>query len=264
MEEPMNYNKLPAPVLAKLLALEQHAKKLADRVAKTQDGIAGARTRLTGGFSKQADYDDLRASLHQMVGDLPALKKRCDGAQSTLSSCKVWLDQLPEGTVLEPVEVKADGHRLKEVRAGLEAAEAELAALRAVPTPSADIEQRVRDYVQSMARPDISGVGSGERLKVIWPGSGWDSSGPREHRADILPMMALLHGDAMVAALMAEITRVANDPMSPAQRAARIRELTDEIDRLQRQALALGAHAADAPPWVLLGVKLAVRRERAA
>jgi hypothetical protein len=74
MEEPMNYSKLPAPILAKLLALEQHAKKLAERVAKTQDGIASARARLTGGFEKQSEYDDLRASLKQMVADNPVLE----------------------------------------------------------------------------------------------------------------------------------------------------------------------------------------------
>jgi hypothetical protein len=32
-----------------------------------------------------------------------------------------------------------------------------------------------------MARPEITGVGGGERLKVVWPGAGWGSSGPREH-----------------------------------------------------------------------------------
>ncbi len=38
-----------------------------------------------------------------------------------------------------------------------------------------------------------------------------------------------------------------------------------EIDALQRQALALGAEpSADVPPWVLLGVKITARRERAA
>jgi hypothetical protein len=101
----MNYNKLPAPVLAKLLALEQHAKDLSQRVAKTQDGIASARTRLTGGFARQSEYDDVTASLKQLVADKPVLEKKLHSAQSTLSSCKVWLDQLPKGAVLEPVEV---------------------------------------------------------------------------------------------------------------------------------------------------------------
>ena len=45
----------------------------------------------------------------------------------------------------------------------------------------------------------------------------------------------------------------------------RIGELEAEFEALQRQALALGAEpSADAPPWVLLGVKIAARRERAA
>jgi hypothetical protein len=44
----------------------------------------------------------------------------------------------------------------------------------------------------------------------------------------------------------------------------RIAELEAEIDALQRQALALGEEpTADAPPRVLLGVKIAARRERA-
>jgi hypothetical protein len=107
---------------------------------------------------------------------------------------------------------------------------------------------------------DVANVGGrGERLKVIWPGAGWDSSGPREHRADVLPMMALLHGDAMVDALMREVERMANNPLPPAARKRRIGELEAEIEELQRQALVLGAEpSADFAPWVLLGVKPAV------
>jgi hypothetical protein len=147
------------------------------------------------------------------------------------------------------------------VRAQLKDAEAELAALRAVPTPSADIEKRIHAYVEAMGRPTISGIGNGERLRVNWPGSGWDSNGPREHRADILPMMALLHGDAMVDALMREVERVANDPMPPAARQKRIAQLETDMDALQRQALVTGAEPyPDFPPWVLLGVKIAVHR----
>jgi hypothetical protein len=45
----------------------------------------------------------------------------------------------------------------------------------------------------------------------------------------------------------------------------RIAELDAEIDALQRQALALGAEpTAGVPPWVLLGVEIAARREHAA
>ena len=271
----MNYNKLPAPVLAKLLALEQHAKKLADRVVKTEDGIASARARLTGGFEKQSEYDDLRASLNQLLADKPVLEKRLHAAQSTLSSCKVWLDRLPVGAVLEPVEVKTDGRDLEEVRARIKTAEAELAALRAVPVPSADIEERVRAYVQSMARPDISGVGSGERLKVIWPGAGWDSSGPREYRADVLPLIAMLYGDAMVAALMREVERMADGPLPRAERNRRITALEAELAELAYVEEALIAaviasgedvhRSPDAPPAAVLGVRIVeAKKSRAA
>jgi hypothetical protein len=42
-------------------------------------------------------------------------------------------------------------------------------------------------------------------------------------------------------------------------------ELEAKIEALRRQAVALGAEpTADFAPWVLLGVKIAVRRERAA
>ena len=45
----------------------------------------------------------------------------------------------------------------------------------------------------------------------------------------------------------------------------RIAELEAEIDAFQREAVALGAEpSADVPPWVLLGVEIAARREHAA
>jgi hypothetical protein len=74
------------------------------------------------------------------------------------------------------------------VSANLETAKAELR--RRVPTPSDDIEERIRAYVESTARPTITGIGKGEKLKVVWPGAGWDVKGPIEHRAEVLPMMA--------------------------------------------------------------------------
>jgi hypothetical protein len=78
-------------------------------------------------------------------------------------------------------------------------------------------------------------------------------------------MMALLHGDAMVDALMREVARTANDPMPPALRQQRVAKLEAELDVSQLQALALGAEpTADLPPQVLLGVRFVARRERAA
>jgi hypothetical protein len=211
-----------------------------------------------------------------MADDKPVLEQELHAAQATLSSCKAWLDALPAGKVLEPVAIDVDGHNLDEVRAKLEAAKAELKALRAVPTPSEDIEQRIRHHVYSMARPQITGICKGERLKVVWQGADFDTRGPREDSAGVLPMMALLFPDAMTAALIGEVERMANDPVPMKERATRIAALTDEIEQLAYVEEALVAVASSdgedvqrspsAPPQAVLQVRVAeaVKSSRAA
>jgi hypothetical protein len=162
--------------------------------------------------------------------------------------------------------VETDGHDLVEVRAKREAAQAERAALRAAPTPSADIEQRIRHYVHTMARPQITGIGRGERLKIVWPGADFDTRGPREDSAKVLPMMALLFPDAMTAALISEVERMANDPLPQAARQKRIAALEHEIEQLAYVEEALVAVAiaegedvqrsSSAPPQAVLGVRV--------
>lgn len=258
----MKRNKLPNGVLSRLVELDEQVEDLTRKLANTEQGIADARGRLTGSFRKQAEYDDLSASLKELlVADKPMLEKKLHTAQSVLSNCKSWLERLPEGTTLEPVEVKADGHDLEEVRAKLEAAQAERAALRAVPTPSEDIEQRMRHYVYSMARPQITGICKGERLKIVWPGADFDTRGPREDSAKVLPMMALLFPDAMTAALIGEVERMANDPLPQAERKKRIVALEHEIEQLayveEALVVARGAQRLPgAPPQAVLGVRV--------
>jgi hypothetical protein len=222
---------IPASALDKLLRLSDAAEVLSEKVIAMEQGIASARQRLSGGM-KQTEFDDLRAGLDQMTKELPALKKRCNNAQAIYQKCRELVDTLPKGTVLEPVAIQVDGHDLSSVRTRLGAAQSELAALRAVPTASADIEQRIRAYVQSMARPTISGIAKGEKLKVIWPGAGFGPSGPREDRADILSLMALLHGDKMVEALMTEIERTTSNVVPIKERASRIAALEAELAEL--------------------------------
>ena len=116
----------------------------------------------------------------------------------------------------------------------------------AVPIASPDIKRRVEQYVNSLGRPRVAGIGKDETLRVTWPGDG-----------QVLPMMlAFFQRDAMVDALMREIENVADDPMPLAERKKRIAELEVEIEALQRQAFALGASTADLPPQVVLGVKV--------
>lgn len=175
----MRRSELPASVLANLIELDQQVEYLIRKMADTDQGIAGARARLTGGFQKQAEYEDLAASLQRLVANKPVLERKLHAAQRTLSSCKAWLDGLPEGTVVEAVEVEVDGHDLPDLRARIEAADAEVRALRALPTPCANIKEVIEGYVANMGRPQITGIGESERLKVVWPGAGWDSAGPR-------------------------------------------------------------------------------------
>jgi hypothetical protein len=253
----MKNSNLPAPVLAKLLALEEAVEDLTQRVVKTHDGIEHARRRLTGGFRTPAEGDDLNASLKQLIADKPAVEMRLHAAKSVLSNCKAWLEALPPNTALEPVDVEPDGHNLADVRAKIKALEAELAALRAAP--SADVEQRIRDYVLSMAKPTITGVGKGEKLKVIWPGAGWGPSGPYEHKAEVLPMLALLFPEQMTAALMAEIDTHSSD-VCPDVLIKQIDQLAYVEEQLVAAAIADGADVERSPnalPQAVLQVMVA-------
>jgi hypothetical protein len=265
MNRIMNRQNVPAPALSKLLELGAEAEFLSDKVINIEKGIASARQRLTGGM-KQTDYDDLRTTLQTMVDDLPVLKRRCDTAQAIYTRCRAFIDALPDGTVLEPVKPNCDGHDLASVRTLRKAKEEERKALRALPTSSADIEQRIRADVEGLARPTISGIGKGEKLRITWPGCGWDSSGPRTDRAELLPMMALLFPDAMVNALMREIERMTNGVVPIKERVARIAALEREIlqlayieETLVTDAIADGEdvqRSPSAPPQTVLGVRV--------
>jgi hypothetical protein len=261
----MKRSRIPEPILDRLDALEPVVEDLTQRLARTADAISTARARLDGSFESEEDYDDTLATLRQLIADQPVQQKKLAAARRDQQVCKEWLAGLAndvnlELVELELVELAPDDRGLEVLLARLKAAEDELAALRAVPEPSADIEQRINAYVQDMARPEITGVGGGERLRVIWPGAGWDSAGPREHRAAVLPLIAMLHPEAMVAALMREVERNANALGSPAERRARSAQLEAEIDGLQRRALALGAELNALPPAVLLGVRVVKER----
>ena len=169
---------------------------------------------------------------------------------------------MPTGTKLEPVAVTTDG-----------TANAELEALRRAPAPSEDIEARVRAYVRGLA-PKVRGVGVGERLSIVWPGAQSSSGYISEHTCDPLALLAALFSDRMLALVMGEIERMANDPLPVAQRAPRVAALERELDELHRveEALVAAALAASssvhrspsAPPAAVLGVRVADKVSRAA
>ena len=150
----MKRNSLPAPVLSKLIELDEQTQFLSRKIDDTERAIANARMRLTGRFEQQEEPNDLRKALDAMIADLPVIERRCVRTRHTVSRCKDFLDKLSDDAVLEPVEANVNGHDLRSVQARLKAADDELKLLRQVPTPSNDIEQRIERYCTEMARPN--------------------------------------------------------------------------------------------------------------
>jgi hypothetical protein len=241
----MKQNHYPNHVQAKLDKFAQQVEQLTKQVATTQAGIDNARRRLGGGFERDSEYNDMRAGLDKLVADKPKLESRLRDAQYTLSDCKAWLRELPDDDELILVApTKPDGYDLAGVQSRIANAEDEINKLRSVPTPSADIKSRVEEHVAALARPKISGIASGQQLRVSWPD-------------DPIAVLALLLPEQMVTALLKEVERQSNVPMPLPERKRRIAELSREIDTLQRQALALGADTSGLPPPVVLGVRVA-------
>src|SRR5262249_19701325 len=102
----MQRQQVPQPVLSKLTELADTAELLQTKVGKTQDAISTARKRLSGGFTKDQEFEDTMAALKQMTDDLPAIRQKEHDAQSLLSKCRIFLDQLADGTELQPVTMK--------------------------------------------------------------------------------------------------------------------------------------------------------------
>ena len=271
----MNHANLPAPALAKLLALDDAVNQLRERDADLAAQIEDHRKRLDGRIvDRRDDHAQLRQNLEQLLADQKATYNHLREAQEVLSTCKTWIERLPSGAKLEPVSPSVSkGADLADVRASLKAKRDDLGKLRDAPTPSADLRRRVEHYVDRLGTPTIRGIGANEKLRIIWPGCMQTLQGPDEKTADPLALFAILFKDRMVDAVMAEATRMANTPVPLAERPKRIAALEREIEELSRleEALVEAAIArgdpvhrsASALPPAVLGVRV-VERARAA
>jgi DNA repair exonuclease SbcCD ATPase subunit len=239
----MNRASLPHFVRDQLDALEQTVAQLNEKVQRTQEGIDSSRSRLEGAFKDAAEEGDLRASLMDLIGALPVLQQKLGRAKAALLRSRQFVNELPDDAVLERIAVRANGLDRRALAAQLKAAEDELQALRAVPMPAPDIEDRIRDYVAAQARPKLMGIGSGQSFDVVWPN-------------DVTALLALLLPTEMTNALLNEAERQSNTPMPLAQRQQRIAELGQRIDTLQRQTFALDADTTGLPAEVILGVRV--------
>jgi hypothetical protein len=256
VEGQMKRGKVPAAALAKLTELSEAATYLSDKVIRLEQGIASARQRLTGSLADR-DYTDTRHTLEQMVNDLPALQRKCGIAESTYEKCKEWLDGLSDGVILEPADTKARG-TLDEVRSKIKALEKEHDVLAAALSRS-EVEEKFREYVHGLAKPTITGLGREEKLRVLWPGCGWDQRGPLEHHAEVLPVMALFEPDKMIAGLMRMVKIDERPPYERAKRSGALRGQLEELRYVEEVLVqATGAERSpDAPPQAILGVRYA-------
>ena len=200
----MKRNHIPNQVQAKLDKFAQQVEQRAKQVATTQTSVDNARTRLGGDFERDSEYNDRRRVLDKLVADKPKFESTLRDAEYALADAKAWLDGLPDDAELVLVAAtKPNGYDLAGVQSRINAAEDEMAKLRAVPVQSPDIADRIREYVSALARPKISGIASGQQLKVTWP--------------DEVSVLALLLPDQMTNALLKEIDRLANLPMPLSQ-----------------------------------------------
>jgi hypothetical protein len=115
--------------------------------------------------------------------------------------------------VLEQIipDVEA-GLSLSEVRARIKKLQSQVDALKRVPVPASDIEQKVRNYVERLPMPIIGGIVAGEALTVQWP-------------TGLQALLAFVEPDVLAERLMGEIDRIANTPFPLAQRERKIAEL---------------------------------------
>ena len=190
----------------------------------------------------------MRIATHPTLSRHLATKRHCLAHSISGPSAHVN----PSDAVLEPVApIKPDDDlSLDDARQRVADIEDEIAQLRAVPTPSPDVEKQIKAYVAALARPRVSGVASGQQLRVSWPN-------------DVIAVLAMLQPEQMVAALVKEIDRHANLPLPLDERKKRISELEAEVEALQRRALALGADVCTMPAAIVLGVRVS-RQKRAA
>jgi hypothetical protein len=225
-------------------------------------------------LDQRDDAGRLEQDMQRLVADRARVKARLHQAQRVVSSCRTWLDRLPSGAKLEPVTASTDGKSLSEVRARISAAREELTKLMRAPVPSADLRGRVERRIADLGAPAVRGIGAGEELKIVWPGAKQTASGPDERSCEPLAMFAMLFPEKLADAAMAEVERMANDPVPRSERPARIAALEREIEELSYVAEALVEAAiargeavhrsASAPPQAVLGVRIAERSSRAA
>jgi hypothetical protein len=167
--------------------------------------------------------------------------------------------------IARPIRTKIASGSLADARRRVAQRKDAIDKIRRLPTPSEDIEDRLRACVAGLSGAlSISGVEEGEGLAVDW-GKEPMTGQPKEPTS--LQVAALMHPEELIQGLLRKVRRDALGSCPPSERPGRIRELEREIEQLERieEALVLRELAAgrpverrsDASPAAVLQVKVA-------
>ena len=156
----MDLSQAPAFVAVKLAVLSDACATATMRADELTAQISDLRDRWNGRTARQGDHPEkLRIELEQRLEDQKALQRQRPIETDILGRCRAWLAALPPRAVLEQIipDVE-DGLSLSDVRARTKKLQNQVEALKRVPVPASDIEQKVRTYVERLPMPIIAGL----------------------------------------------------------------------------------------------------------
>jgi hypothetical protein len=270
----MNLSQCPQFVLAKLTTLTDQVEHLAanaDELERRLSWLYKAnrgdvridRLQENQGLSFEAIAEKARALQAEAIAlekDVPAARLRANVEKAVLSSCRAWIESLPD-VELEQVTPRniAKGATIERVRNEMASVEAQVKEIERAPTPSRDLRQRIEKYIAKVGEFEfkVDGIGEGQELTVRWP--------------DAQTLLAAFKGKELAALIYAAALRLAEHPLPPAQRPARLAACHEILERLQRveevlisQAVERGDHVirrVQASPEAVLGCAVRIKDE---
>jgi hypothetical protein len=187
--------------------------------------------------------------------------------ERTVAACKAYLHELPaDARLIEVTEVRPGD--LDDIRARIAEVKDEIARVQALPVPSSDLADRIKQYVAELAaraRPLVLGVGDGQTLRVQFPlpavANPIQMSGFSQHdEGNPLWLTAFLHPER----LAERLTQAAlAGGISASERDARLSALQQEMVELryaeEASIISSVSNGDDvsrsaSPPWAVLMV----------
>jgi hypothetical protein len=158
----MNLHEAPAFAAVKLATLSDGCATATIRADELTGQISHIRDRLNGRIVREGDDPaKLRIEFDRLLAEQKALQAQRPIEADILGRCRAWLAGLPSTTVFEQIIPDVEnGLSLSDVRARIKKLQNQVEALKRVPVPASDIEQKVRTYVERLPMPSIGGISS--------------------------------------------------------------------------------------------------------